>query len=152
MINPQNKQQVFDILTDKKLTDKTFMSIRDLIMVTKVDDVGTWLIKFWKICWLLRYPCEYWDYFFKRSITKYKYENHLKQYRNTYKEDKQRLIDIYNTKGELKESENILKCEYINAKKIIKEWIEKQQLKYFSNLDKVVKVFGQVSIADLFYN
>ena len=46
MINPQNKQQVFDILTDKKLTDKTFMSIRDLIMVTKVDDVGTWLIKF----------------------------------------------------------------------------------------------------------
>ena len=25
MINPQNKQQVFDILEDKKLTDKTFV-------------------------------------------------------------------------------------------------------------------------------
>ena len=31
MINPQNKQQVFDLLDDKKLTDKIFISIIDLI-------------------------------------------------------------------------------------------------------------------------
>ena len=36
MINPQNTQQVFDILDDK-----IFMSIIDLIPLTNIDDVGS---------------------------------------------------------------------------------------------------------------
>ena len=40
-INPQNKQQVFIVLDDKKLTDKIFMSIIDLIPLTKIDNVNT---------------------------------------------------------------------------------------------------------------
>ena len=55
-----------------------------------------------------------------------------------------------NQKGELTESENILKCEYYGAKKVLKEWIEKKRYKYFSHLDDVVEVVGIVSIADLF--
>ena len=88
--------------------------------------------------------------FLKKIITKYNYEDNLKHYRNTYKEGGQRLIDILNKKGELTENENILKCEYINAKKILRELIEKERSKYFSDLDNVVEVFGPVSIADLF--
>ena len=57
----------------------------------------------------------------KRNITKYNYEDNLKHYRSTYKEDRQRLIIILNKTGKLKESEKILICEYFNAKKIIKE-------------------------------
>ena len=56
-INPQNKQQLFDILDDKKLTNKIFMSIIDLIPLTKLDDVSSWF-KFGIVCWLLGYPCE----------------------------------------------------------------------------------------------
>ena len=58
------------------------MSIIDLISLTKIDDLnslmvwfmvyGSWF-KFERICWLLGYPCEYWDYFSKRSTTKYNY-------------------------------------------------------------------------------
>ena len=66
-INPQNKKQVLDILDDKKLTDTIFMSIIDLIPLTKIDDVGSWF-KFGRICWLLGYPCEYWDYFSKKKV------------------------------------------------------------------------------------
>ena len=69
------------------------MSIIDLIPLAKIDDVSSWF-KFGRICWLLGYPCEYWDYFSKRSITKYNYEDNLEHYRNTYNEDRQRLIDI----------------------------------------------------------
>ena len=78
-INPQNKQQVFDLLDDKKLTDKIFKSIIDLIPIKKIEDVGSWF-KFGRICWLLGYCCEYWDYFSKRSVTKYNYEDNLKHY------------------------------------------------------------------------
>ena len=41
MINPHNKQQVFDILDNKKLTDKIFISIIDLIPLNKIEDVGS---------------------------------------------------------------------------------------------------------------
>ena len=95
MINPHNKQQVFDILDNKKLTDKIFISIIDLIPLNKIEDVGS-QFKFGRICWLLGYPCEYWDYLSKRSITKYNYEDNLKYYRIIYKEYRQRLIDILN--------------------------------------------------------
>ena len=61
--------------------------------------MSTWF-KFGRLCWLLGYPCEYRDYFSKRSIAKYNDEDNLKHYRNTYKEDRQRLIDILNKKGE----------------------------------------------------
>ena len=91
------------------------MSIIDLIPLTKIDDVSSWF-NFGKLCWLFGYPCEQCDYFSKRSITKYNYEENLQHYRNTYKEYRQRLINILNKKGTLKESENILKCEYINTK------------------------------------
>ena len=95
MINPQNKQQVFDILDNKKLTDKIFISIIDLIPLKNIEDVGSWF-KFGRICWLLGYPCEYWDYFSKSSITKYNYEDNLKHYRSIYTEDRQKIIDILN--------------------------------------------------------
>ena len=41
---------MFDLLDDIKLTDKIFMSIIDLILLTKIDDVGSWF-KFERICW-----------------------------------------------------------------------------------------------------
>ena len=88
---------MFDLLDDKKLTDKIFMAIIDLIPLNKIDDVSSWF-KFERLCWLLWYSCEYWDYFSKKSITKYNYEDNLKHYINTYKEDRQRLIDVLNKK------------------------------------------------------
>ena len=86
---------MIDLINEKKLTNKLFMSIIDLITLIKIYDVSTWF-KFGKICWLLGYPCKYWDYYSKRNIRKYNYEDNLTHYRYTYKEDKHKLINVLN--------------------------------------------------------
>ena len=75
-----------------KLIDKVFLSIIYLLPVNKSYDIGSWRQFGW-ICWLLEYPCEYWNYFSKKSTTKYNYENNLKHYINVYKENRIRLKD-----------------------------------------------------------
>ena len=84
IINQNTQQVLIDYKMDpKKLSDKVFLFIIDLFPVYKFDDIGSWK-QFGIICWLLGYPCEYWDYFFKKSITKYNYHNNLKHYINVH--------------------------------------------------------------------
>ena len=83
IINP-NTQQVLNDMDPIKLTDKIFLLIIDLLPVNKYDDIGSWR-QFEKICWLLGYACEYWDYFSKKSITKYNYKDNFNHYVNVYK-------------------------------------------------------------------
>ena len=75
-----------------KLTDKVFLSIIDLLPINKFYDIGSWR-QFGRICLLLGYPCVYWDYFSKKSKTKYNYENNLKHYVNVYNENRNVLKD-----------------------------------------------------------
>ena len=71
IINP-NTQQVLNDMDPTKLIDKIFLSIIDLLPINKFDDIGSWR-QFGRICLILGYPCEYWDYFSKKSTTKYYY-------------------------------------------------------------------------------
>ena len=87
-----NTQQVLNDMDPIKLTDKIFLSKIDLLPANKFDDIGLWR-QFGRICWLLGYPCKYWDYFSKKSTKKYNYEDNLKHYVNIYKENRNRLED-----------------------------------------------------------
>ena len=68
-----------------------------------------------------------------------------------YIKTRQKLIDILN-KEELTENENKLKCEYINAKPIIKEWIEEEKRKCFTDIKETIKHYGHTSVAKYFAN
>ena len=43
-----------------------------------------------------------------------------------------------------------LKCEYINAKKIIKEWIEEERSTYFIDIQEAIEHCGHRSVAKYF--
>ena len=80
IINP-TKQQVLNDNDSTKLIGKVFMSIINLILLNKIDDVNSWF-KFGRICWLLGFPCEYLDNLSKRSLQKSDCENNLKYYKS----------------------------------------------------------------------
>ena len=81
----------------EKLTDEVFLSIIDLLSINKFDDIGSWKL-FISICWLLGFPCEYWDYFSKKSIKKYNNEKNLKHDVYVYEDNCDKFKDVINKK------------------------------------------------------
>ena len=88
--------------------------------VNKFDDIGSWRL-FGQICWLLEYPCEYWDYFSNKNTTKYNYEDNLKHYVNVYKQNRNRweyVILKNENNNKLNKLEQRLVNKYYSAKNI----------------------------------
>ena len=139
-------------MNPENISDKVFLSIIDLFPVNKFIDTGSWF-RFGKICWLLWYPCEYWDYFSKKSITKYNYDSNLKYYINIYNENRNKLEDaiIKEENNKLNESKQNLINKYFGAKKILKQWIEENKPTYFNDLKIVIDEFSHLIVANYFF-
>ena len=127
----------------EKLNNIAFMKLIDMLPDSKSDNVQSWK-EFGRICALLNYSVEYFDYFSKKS-GKYDYEENLKYYNEVYKKvHEERLIikkledNTPVTDRERKTAEEFeisLKC----CKPTLINWIKEVDIDFFNLFNRGIE-------------
>ena len=130
-------------LDENKLVDKKFIKIIDIISNETALKNDTWK-QFGRICALLKYPLEYFDYFLKKE--NYGGEDNIDEYNKIY----EKAIKNLNTKDETikQEIENEIRIN----KAILRDWIKEENYKFFDHIESQIIDFGNDIMADNVFN
>ena len=109
-------------LNKQKLTDETFIKIIDMIPKYKAKNYKTW-IQFGRICAVLQYPLEYFDYFSQKDH--YGGERNIDEYNKIYK---RAFNDQYVEDEKFQEK---IKNEIYYGNNVLKSWIKEEDPYYF---------------------
>lgn len=136
--------QEIDSLNNARLTDLVFLKIIDLIPVSKSDDTGEWF-RFGRICALLKYPVEYFDYFSKKSA-KYDLDLNLHHYNKIYTSAQKTLKKKKDLLTE-QETKEIELC-----KPTLSKWITQSDVDFFNRIRPIIDDFNHSSVANYFHS
>ena len=120
-------------LDESRLADKTFIKIIDLISKTNAINNDTWK-QFGRICALMQYSVEYFDYFSKTE--NYSGENNINEYNKIY----EKAINDLNNKDKKAQQQIEDDINYSNI--ILRDWIKELDRSFFRNIETQKYQFG----------